>query len=322
MSKSFVPFPFIDSGLMQTIASAYWPCRPDRLPRTTHDVRLDDEDQLRIIENRPSQWQAGGRIVLAIHGLGGHAGSNYMIRLARRLTSRGYLVLRVNLRGCGEGFGLAKNPYHSGRSEDLRVVLKWAAQHHPGSPVTLVGYSLGANITLKLAGEDGDRPTGNLDSLVAVSPPVHLAKTALHLKRSSNLVFDQFFVWKLRYDLWKLHRRYPELPKPRIPFRIHLTGIDEFYTAPRSGFKDAQDYYARASSAPLVPKIAVRGLILCAEDDPIVDASTVAALELPPQMELLMTRRGGHVGFLGGSLKDPQWMDQVVENFISQLAQV
>jgi len=317
----FEPLPFVKTGISQTVASVLWPYAPDSKPHSVHQIGLEDGDRLSIVEDRPHSWKQGDRIALLVHGLVGHHKSNYMVRIAQKLVRNGVLVLRVNLRGCGTGFGLARHPYHSGRSEDLRAVLRWAAKRFPKSPVTQVGFSLGANITLKLAGEDGKAPTGNLDSIVAVSPPIDLAATAKHLKKSQHALFDRFFVWKLRYDIWRLHRKFPELPSIAFPLRMALTDIDEFYTAPRCGFKDAQDYYAKSSSGPLIPSIRVKGLILCAQDDPIVHTESYSNVRFPANTDLVMTRSGGHVGFIGrtGQGNDVQWMDCLVSQWILKL---
>jgi predicted alpha/beta-fold hydrolase len=357
MLPSFVPLPFITSGMAQTLMSVLWPNFPDTRPDAIHEVELSDGDRLALVENRPASWQPGDRIALLVHGLVGHHQANYMIRAAQKLAQQGVLALRVNLRGCGIGFGKAKNPYHSGRSEDLRAVLQWTAEKFPNSPVTQIGYSLGANITLKMAGEDGaaaihatasarrpsivrasafslrpnvsdsinspilTSPSSNLDSIIAISPPIDLAATARHLQKSQFKIFDQFFVWKLKWDIGRLHRRYPELPSFKFPLKMVLSDLDEIYTAPRCGFKNAQDYYSQSSSGPLISSIRVPALILCAEDDPIVDASAYAKFKFPPHVELVMTKTGGHVGFIGRTdqRNDVQWMDRLICQWIARL---
>ncbi|MGE0632972.1 MAG: alpha/beta fold hydrolase, partial [Pseudobdellovibrionaceae bacterium] len=195
---AFEPHPFLPTGFLQTVASTFWPHLPDKTSAHLHDITLDDGDVIRVVENTPPGWKDGDRLVLAVHGLAGAHTSTYMIRITHQLLQKGIAVFRINLRGCGVGGGLAKNPYHSGRSEDSRTVLKWLKQKFPRSPVTQVGYSLGANMTLKMVGEDSDSPAGNLDQFVAVSPPVDLAKSAVHMQSLRNLFFDQFFVWRLK----------------------------------------------------------------------------------------------------------------------------
>lgn len=313
----FRPLWWIPSGFVQTLAAGYWPNWPDSKPTAQHTLVLDDQDRMILIENRPEGWnlsQRSGRIAVLVHGLAGDHQSNYMIRITRRLVRAGVLVFRVNLRGCGVGFGLAQHPYHSGRSEDIRAVTQWITERHPESPISLMGFSLGGNIVLKMAGEDGSKPTGNLDSVLAVSPPVDLAATAEHLKKTRNLLFDQFFVWKLKQQIKKQLQHFPALPRLQFHRRLNLTDIDELFTAPRSGFRDAQDYYARSSCGPWVSSIRIPGLILCAKDDPIVNAASYSKLNLPSGVDLIMPSSGGHLGFFGhtGVAGEYEWMDSLV----------
>ena len=191
--ETFRPLPPFTAGWAQTIAAVYWPQLPAPQPTARHVVPLEDGDSLAVLENCPAGWRPGDRIVVLVHGLVGPAA-----RKARcvhpQLLRRGHCVMRVNLRNCGPGFGLARRLYHSGRSGDTRAVLCWLAKRFPESPVTQIGFSLGGNITLKMAGEDGDSPSGRLDSIVAVSAPVDLAACAARLERPENHFFDRYFV--------------------------------------------------------------------------------------------------------------------------------
>ena len=191
--ESFRPLPPFFGGWAQTIGAVYWPQMPAMRATARHVVTLPDGDCLAVLENRPAGWRPGDRIVVLVHGLVGSSASKDLVRLCRKLVRLGHLVMRVNLRNCGPGFGLARRLYHSGRSDDTRTVLHWLAQRFPESPVTQIGFSLGGNITLKMAGEDGDAPTGRLDSLVAISAPIDLAACAARLEQPENRFFDRYF---------------------------------------------------------------------------------------------------------------------------------
>lgn len=316
----FTPFPFARSGFLQTIYGRYWPYLKAPKPNAAHTVLLNDRDAVVLVENRPKTWKNGKRIVLLVHGLCGDQHSNYMERMARRLYHAGNLVLRMNLRTCGPGFGLATKSYHAGISEDARSVLRWIGREFPASPVTQVGFSLGGNITLKLAGEDGSRPTGPLDSVVAVSPPVDLKAAALRMGARENWIFQKVFVNQLKKDVERLHGHVPELGPTKFPDGLTIQMFDEIYTAPQHGFSSADHYYRDASSLPLLPEIKLPTFLVASIDDPVVDVSAV--IDSPPNknVDVLLTEHGGHVGFLGFGTRydEPRWSDQAVSNWIEK----
>jgi predicted alpha/beta-fold hydrolase len=295
---------------------------PDLRPTALHVVPLPDGDKLAIVENRPHNWRSGDRIVVLVHGLVGSSASKDLVRLCRKMVRLGFLVIRVNLRGCGSGFGLARHLYHSGRSDDTREVIRWLAARFPNSPVTQIGISLGGNITLKMAGEDGSTPAGRLDSIVAVSAPIDLAACAARLERPENRFFDRHFVGLLLRHVARLHRQFPDLPCVNFPDSMTLRLFDDVYTAPMSGFRDGADYYARSSSEQFMPNIRCPSLVLCAADDPIVDAQCYRRLSPSEHVEPVMTPHGGHVGFLArpdGPWPGVRWMDNLILNWAQRL---
>ncbi|MCS5711387.1 YheT family hydrolase [Candidatus Berkiella aquae] len=314
----FKALPLLNTGKRQTIAAAYLPDIPTLSDDVTHTVPLPDGDQIVLIENRPLVWPDNGRIVLLVHGLTGSARSKYLVRLAHKLTLEGFLVMRMNLRGCGLGHGLAKHLYHSGRSEDTRAVLGWLAANFPNSKVTQAGFSLGANITLKMAGEDGQHPSGNLDSVIAVSPPLDLEASVKLLIHKNNRLFNDFFVKGLLGDIQILHETFPELPKPSFPKLLNIYQFDDLYTAPRSGFVDAKDYYTRSSSKHFIDNITLPTFLLYAKDDPVISRRSFLKLPHKKDFDVLITSRGGHVGWLGytGDFGNWRWMDKAVVNWI------
>jgi predicted alpha/beta-fold hydrolase len=321
--KAFEPFWGLTGPLAQTLGGLYWPQPADLANTQGHQLQLADGDRLQLHENRPRRWKDGDPIVLLVHGLAGSWQSNYMIRFCRRFYENNFLVIRMNQRGCGPGFGLARHPGHSGRSEDTRQVLQWLRERFPRSPVTLIGVSMGGNISLKMCGEEGANPIANLAAVVAVSPPIDLYETAKHLKRSLFRHLDLYFAYKLYSSLKALQKIFPDIPVPKLN-RLSIEEFDQKYTAPQSGFADYVDYYQRCSSKLVMPDITVPTLILMSLDDPIVGPDAYQDLSLSKSTEVLLTNRGGHVGFLADPLsigvKDSRlpirWMDDVIVEWV------
>ncbi|MCX6124356.1 MAG: alpha/beta fold hydrolase [Proteobacteria bacterium] len=286
-----------------------------------HHITLPDGDILVLCENRPESWQEGGRVILLVHGLTGSAFSKDSGRLGAELLDHGYRVFRINLRNCGPGFGLSQNIYHAGQSQDTRTVLRFIEGLCPGSPVTQIGFSLGANITLKMAGEDGESPTAGLDSVIAVSPPADLAASSRRLGNAENRIFEQYFVRQLKRDVKGLAAKNPNFMTPKFPEKMSLRDFDELLTAPMGGFSSAGDYYAQSSSLPHIEQISIRTLIIGSDDDPVVDMNPLKDIALKGHQMMFLTKHGGHCGYLGfgGGGMSLRWMDRVIMKWLKTL---
>jgi predicted alpha/beta-fold hydrolase len=309
----FLPHPLLANGHLQTLAGLSAPDRPEQAER--HLVALPDGDRVVLHDDRPAGWAEHGRVALLVHGLCGSHRSGYLRRIALRLNAAGVRTFRIDLRGCGAGVALARQPYHSGRSEDLVAALDAIAGWCPRAPATLIAFSLGANIALKLLGECGDRPPGRLARAVAVCPPVDLAACVVALRRYPARFYDRFFSATLVGQV----RASPTLGEAaarifanQAPTR--LIDFDDAFTAPLSGFGDAATYYRRCSAAPLLPDIRVPTLILAAQDDPIVPCAPLLGAGLSASTTLQLTRHGGHLGFIAGGRR--HWMDERIVEWV------
>jgi predicted alpha/beta-fold hydrolase len=307
----FVPHPWVRNGHLQTIVGRYLAGPRVSLPSVYHEVAVDDGDRLSVLESIPRGWTRGDPVAVLVHGLSGCARSPYVVRVAARLWLKGVRAVRMNLRGAGSGFGLARGVYHAGRSGDVRRVMEWAARRAPGSPVALVGFSLGANLVLKLAAEAIDSPLDGFDCVLAANPPIDLAACCRAIRRPENRAYDRNFVRALRAETARLHAAFPELGPVSLPKTMTVYDFDHVYTAPRNGFAGADDYYERSSAAPLIPRIGHPGLVVHAEDDPFIPAEPFRRVTFPSRLALELIPQGGHLGYLshhrwGG---DRRWLD-------------
>lgn len=305
----FVPHPWLLNSNLQTIIGSWGPLPAERATRRLVD--LADGDQVVLHDDQPATWHHGDRTALLVHGLCGSHRSAYLVRIAAKLNAVGVRTFRLDMRGCGAGRALARHPYHSGRSDDLAAALTAIAAWCPGSPTTLIAFSLGANAALKLLGECGDRPPGNLDRAIAVCPPVDLAACVRSLARYPARLYDRFFTGAL---LAQVHAS-PTLGEhaARIFARMRPTRLVEFddaFTAPLSGFGDAATYYRRCSAAPLLRNIRVPTTILAALDDPIVPVAPLREAAASTSVELVLPPNGGHLGFITPARNC--WMDSFV----------
>jgi predicted alpha/beta-fold hydrolase len=296
---SFRPWFWLRNPHAQTILGVYWKGRAFPHAATRRRVRLPDGDRLVLHDTRPAVWRPADPVAVLVHGLGGCHRSGAIVRMARLLIRRGVRVVRLDLRGTGAGFPLARGSYNAGCSADVRAAAEAVHRLAPQSPLWLAGVSLGGNVVLKLGGEAADRPVPNLAKVAAVAPPVDLEACVALLSRPRNRIYDLHFVRDLVAEARRRAHLFPDPPLPAFPRRMTLRLFDELYTAPRNGFRDAADYYRQSSSARFVPRIRVPTLILAARDDPFVDAGPIERLDRPANVEVRITDHGGHVGYLG-----------------------
>ncbi len=215
------------------------------------------------------------------------------------------------MRGAGSGFGLARSFYHSGKTEDLRAVAAWLASRAPGSPIALVGFSLGGNVVLKLCAEAADRPIEGLDCVVAANPPLDLHACCRMIQQPWNRLYDRNFLRNLQAEVARLHAAFPDLDAVDLSEARSLLHFDELYTAPRNGFLDATDYYIQSSAGQMLHKIEVPGLVVHAADDPFIPDEPFVRATFPPQLALELIPQGGHLGYLSRKpwRGDHRWLD-------------
>lgn len=298
--NGFQPLPLLGNPHLQTILGSLLPAPRVPFSREEHVLALPDGDSLVLQESVPPEWQPDGKLVVLVHGMGGTHASGYMCRVARALVLRGVRVGRLDLRGCGRGAALARRSYNAACSADVRVALACLAARHPQARLALVGFSLGGNIVLRLAGELAEHPVPRLTGVAALAPPVDLELCSELISQPRNRLYELFFLRALVRQVRCQERHHPELSPVPFPKRgLTLRRFDDLYTAPRGGFAGVADYYRRASSLPLLASIPVPTLILTARDDPFVAVRPLEQARLAPHVEMCITAHGGHLGYLG-----------------------
>jgi uncharacterized protein len=323
---SFEPRRFWTNGHVQTIVGNYLP-RPSFLVDTVAEtVVVDQADGSRVLCH--CHWQAepdrATRLTLVlVHGLEGSSNSRYMQGIAARAWDAGMNVIRMNMRNCGGTDALTPTLYHSGLSGDVGAVVRHYAQQFALQRVALVGYSMGGNLVLKLAGEWGNQPP--LCAVAAVCPAVDLAPGADALHEPLNRAYEWNFLRGLRARYARKRELFPASYAPAAeigPVRS-IREFDHKIVSRYCGFRDADDYYYRAASARVVDRIAVPTLILHAQDDPFIRLlpDTRAKLLANPHISFVETRHGGHCAYLS---RDPgndiHWAESTVIRFVQSVA--
>jgi len=327
-THTFTPRRWLRGGHVQTLAGFLF--------RRRFHLPLPEE---RLIEVEPGvqvlchcHWQADRTRALSIiivHGLEGSSDSQYMLGITEKALAEGMNVIRFNQRNCGGTDALAPVLYHSGLSSDVAAAARHFIARDGISRLALVGFSMGGNIVLKLAGEWGAQAPRELRAVAACCPAIDLAASADALHEPANRIYEQYFLWALRRRMLQKARLFPDrFDSSRLRGVRSLREFDDKVTAYYCGFRDVDDYYDRASAAHALHHIGVPTLILHAEDDPFVRLTpdTRRKISSNPCISLIATPDGGHCAFIGspaeaknrsdGRYDDGYWAEREIVNFL------
>jgi predicted alpha/beta-fold hydrolase len=260
--------------------------------------------------------------LILLHGLEGSSMAHYMCGIADKAWTAGWNVVRLNQRNCGGTEHLSRGLYHSGLTHDPLFVLRELIEQDGLPSLAIAGYSLGGNLTLKLAGELGETAPPELKAVCAVSPTLDLAVCVEALERRSNIAYQFNFVRNLKARMRRKAAAYPgEFSLDALRRVWTVRQFDEAYTAPHHGFRDAADYYYRASALRVIDRIRVPTLIMTAENDPFVPSHAFrdAALTTNPHITVVITPEGGHCAFIeqGSETYDGYWAEREIVRFAS-----
>lgn len=269
-------------------------------------------------------WYVAGNRRLAIisHGLEGHSRRPYVLGMARMLQARGWDVLAWNFRSCGGELNRTLRFYHSGATDDLDLVVGHGLSQNLYDHVSLVGFSIGGNLSLVYLGRKGDNLDPRVRGAVVFSVPCDLKGSAEQLARPENRIYMRRFVRELRGKMVAKHQRFPD--------KISLDGIeqistfrqfDDRYTAPLHGFRDAEDYWLQCSSLFYLQAIRRPTLIVNALDDPFLSPGCYPDDALSEYVLLETPDHGGHVGFVPAQLPQPghYWSELRAASYLETL---
>ncbi|MGJ8644655.1 MAG: YheT family hydrolase [Luteolibacter sp.] len=277
-------------------------------------LELDDGDFIDL------DWSGNSSDKLAIisHGLEGSSQATYVQGMAKALIKRGWDVLAWNMRGCSGELNRLPSFYHSGKTEDLELVIRHVQKVHPAKNIDLVGFSLGGNLTLKYVAERGEKINPMIRRVVAFSVPCELACCSRTLEERGNRLYMERFLKTLRRKVIEKERLFPgELDVSGVEALRTFAGFDGRFTAPLHGFKNAEEYWERSSCRRVLKNIAIPSLLVNAANDPILGADCYPEEEArsSESFYLEVPAAGGHCGFGSGS---EYWSETRAMEFLSE----
>ena len=316
------PFGF-RSAHLQTI----YPTLFRRVPPVTdlrERIETADGDFIDLDWARSNNSQ---RLVVITHGLEGHSQSVYCQGMARALQAAGWDVLAWNFRGCSGEPNRVLRSYHSGATSELQIVLDHIFATTAYAAVSLVGFSLGGNLTLKYIGDLGAAIDQRICGAVGVSIPCDLASSAKQLERWQNRIYMARFMRTLREKVREKAARFPGvLDLENLNSVLTFAEFDDRYTGPIHGFEGADDYWRQSSCLPVLGEIKVPTLLINAQDDPFLTLKCFPheAVRSNPCLDLETPKHGGHLGFVSFGDEGFYWSEQraiaFLENVMEGLA--
>jgi predicted alpha/beta-fold hydrolase len=293
--------------------------RPPPFPLQRQRIETPDGDFLDLdFTTAPTEDSAPA--VLVLHGLEGSSRRGYALITYDSLARHGLRAVGMNFRSCSGEPNRTARFYHSGETHDLRFVLRYLRTRLGLVPLAAIGFSLGGNVLLKYLGEESE--DAELRAAVAVSVPYDLAAGALALESSFmgrfyTRVFLESLVAKAVSKAQLLDGR---CSVDRIRSARTFREFDDAATAPLHGFASADDYYARSSSAGFLERIRVPTLLIHSSDDPFLPPASIPEeiVHRNPDLTLVLTRHGGHVGFISGPPWAPfYWAESEAARFVA-----
>lgn len=323
--REFVPHPLLRNGHTQTILG--------NERRRTFAAELfaaerrefTTEHNVRVVAY--CSWQTRRELhptVVIVHGLESSCEASYVLGTGGKALRKGFNVIRYNVRNCGGTEHLAQSLYHSGLTVDLHCVLRELIEVDRLSSIFLIGFSMGGNQALKLAGEIGAEHLPEVKGVCAISPPLDLADCSRAIGRWQNRFYEMRFLRSLRRRMRVKKSLYPESYELGGLERVRSIWDFDELMSPYYGFQNALDYYTNASSGRFIGRIEIPALIIHAQDDPFIPMSGFRdeVLSTSPWIIFLNPRSGGHVAFCArrSSEEDRAWAENRAVQFCSLLA--
>lgn len=321
VKSEFIPPFWARNRHLQTIWPRFFIRKPS-LSLTWERLATPDGDFIELAWNQKLP-QAKGLMVI-YHGLEGSVESHYAAHLMNDLFNQGWDSVLVHFRGCGPSGNQTARSYHSGETTDSLLALRHISDGMTQPKLAIIGYSLGANMLLKMLGDDYQGP--HIHQAIAVSPPFDLAKCSRAISQGFSRVYENHLLKSMRQ---KFIVKYPQYDYPAL-IGVELNEIDELasffqfddrITGPLHGFNGAQHYYDTCSARCFTRNIQTDTLVLHAKDDPFMTEDIVPEEDmLSPQVCIELSDRGGHVGFMQGSPWNPElWINKRVIRCLNEI---
>jgi len=272
---------------------------------------LEDGDFVECFWHKTHKQTPTPSLVVFFHGLAGDYSSPYIQGNVKALSEAGFDTVVMHFRGCGTKPNTLPISYHSGKTDDPLAFVTHLRENTHYTKIYGVGFSLGANMLLKLLGES--RKNSPFDKAVAISAPMQLDICADAINKGISRYYQYRLLKELKNSLDEKYEHF-DMEKLLNYKRSDIAKIktfwefDEVYTAPIHGYASAQEYYTKCSSKQFLKDITTPTLIIHSKDDPFMTPEVIPnTKQISSSITLNITKKGGHVGFVEGSFFTPKY---------------
>ena len=308
---------WLPGGHLQTILPALLPPAAARTPLALRRERWTTPDADFIDVDFVDATAADAPRLVLFHGLEGSSQAGYARAFGHLAQAAGWAFAVPHFRGCSGELNLAPRAYHSGDFEEIGWILARLVERDGGRPLWAIGISLGGNALLRWAEEVGAAGQRLAHAVAAVCSPIDLAAGGHAIGRGfSRQTYTRMFLASMKPKALAKLAQHPGLfDAGRLRAARDLHAFDNVFTAPLHGFRDTEDYWARASAKPHLRDIRLPALVVNALNDPFVPAASLPRpQEVGAHVTLWQPARGGHVGLVRGRLPG-QSLDMAAEVF-------
>ncbi|USD65517.1 hydrolase [Vibrio sp. SCSIO 43136] len=280
----------------------------------TERLELPDGDFVDLAWSESPKAAQNKPVFVLFHGLEGSFDSPYANGLMRAFAKQGWLSVMMHFRGCSGEPNRKARAYHSGETQDARYFLEQLDKRFPTQDKVAVGVSLGGNMLVNYLAEYKHQPL--LSAATVVSAPLDLAACAERIEQGFSKVYREYLLGSLKRNAI---RKLPLINQELSVNELHITKLkrlidfDELLTSRLHGFDGANDYYQQCSGLQRLKEVSVPLQVIHAKDDPFMTEAVIPRFALPDHIEYQLLDRGGHVGFVTGTLWQPRlWLEEAL----------
>lgn len=320
-NQRFLPRPWLRASHLQTLLPRLI-YRKRKWYGTWETFALSDGDFIELCWYQQPAPDSRRPLVILFHGLEGSVDSPYIWQTMETLAEQGFDSVVMHFRGCGKTpINRLPRAYHSGDIGDPKAVIDALAKRYPQRSFHAIGFSLGGNMLAQLMSTDAAEA---ISSAAICCAPLDLMSCSKRIDHGFSKLYRKYLLTPLKYKFSTKQQRgvfhdWPAMADIDVSTMTSFLEFDDKVTAPLHGFKDAHDYYQRASGKQFLKYIKQPTLIVHADDDPFLGSDVVPqAHEMNNFVHYERQPHGGHMGFVDYQRGFYSWLPKRLVKWVSE----